>query len=135
MKIRNIIGLIGHVVNDLQNNTSQIVKSTIRNEVSFLGLKLMLGLVIVSVVIFSFIQLGYAYLTWLGQFSDENYLQLVSFATFAMIGIIVLFFLFYSSKRSARNTSKQNEEVDLVKLALSFAAGLADGFKSKNIQE
>ncbi len=131
MDIQYILKTITSFASDLQKHTSGAIKKTIHQDMSLLGYKLLLGIVIVSIVVFSIIQFGYAYLTLLSMYKDELTMKLVSFGILSILGVVALYFLFKNKKSEISFEPIVTNQFDLPTLITSFASGIMEGYQTK----
>lgn len=107
-------------------------KKNIQNDVFAIAFKLMIGVLLLSTIMFSLLQLAKFFQGWLGQFENGAMLEISIFSGFAFLSSIGLFFLFYKRKTCVEvviaPTINSN---DLQVLLINFAEGLIKGFDKK----
>jgi len=117
-----------------KNIMSEFIKQTIRTEVSAIGLKLLIGIVLVSTIIFSIIQLGQVSQTLLRPLENGSIIELVIFSIVVVLCLIMLYLLFKNWQTNS--AVKKNKDqfssmtVDLQSLGIKFAEGILEGLES-----
>jgi hypothetical protein len=119
----------------VRDGTIEFVRRTIRTEVSAMGLKLLVGLILVSTIVFSIIQIGHAVHTLLAQFENGFIFEIAGFAVIALASSLALYFTFESSPKDEVVETVAMRSVptpfDLPNLAFQFAQGFMAGLNSK----
>ena len=111
-----------------------MLKSFFENEAHAFLLKLCVGLVCVSVIIFSLFQIGYAFQVWALKFEDSFAIVSGVFVSTLVLSLIVLAFTF--RKKTVEPVVELPSQVDILnplmnfsfqEKGLTFARGLLDG--------
>jgi hypothetical protein len=117
-----------------QDGTVEIVKKTIRSEVSAMGFKFLIGVVLVSTIVFAMIQSGYAFQTLLSQFENGLILELVVFSSVTVAGLLALYLLFKSRQNQGLAEVTQPPALlkafELQNLVVHFVEGFTEGLDS-----
>ncbi|MBN8537254.1 MAG: hypothetical protein J0M15_09380 [Deltaproteobacteria bacterium] len=109
-------------------------RKSLRQEFSLIMFQLLIGVLSISIIFFSVVQLGNYYEVWLRQFENGFVIGIVSFSALVLIFSVVLYFLFFRSpfkgllNRDELSKGLENDQV-LENLALNFAEGFVEGFK------
>jgi len=121
---------------DRANNPIESIKKALRDEVSALVLKSLLGVLVVSIVVFSIIQVAKAIQILLSQFENGFLYELVGFSVVAAIGSIMLYHLFKDSSKDSASISVEvrapQSEFKLQNLGLKFFDGIKEGLASRD---
>lgn len=75
-----------------------MIKSFFGEEAQSIVLKFCLGVVCVSILIFSLFQLGYAFQIWVAQYRDSFQMSASLFSTTMLLSLLGLWALFYKRK-------------------------------------
>lgn len=111
-----------------------MIKSFIEEEAQSIVLKFCLGIVCVSILIFSLFQLGYAFQTWVAQYEDAFKMSCTLFFSTMALSLAGLYFLF--GKRKSKVEDLEEDVIDvahpfigmnLQEKGFVFFRGLIDG--------
>ena len=122
-----------------ENDFFELVKKSIRDEVSTIILKILIGLILTSLIIFSLIQIGLSFQIFLIQIENGYIYDFVIFGFITMISLILLFRIFNQSMSKGNfvktSLNSQNEKIELGKLTFTLFEGFLEGFKKGNIEK
>ncbi len=108
-----------------------MIKSFIEEEAQSIVLKFCLGIVCVSILIFSLFQLGYAFQTWVAQYRDSFQMSAALFSTTMLLSLLGLWALFYKRKPKIEidlpDTSYPMIGMSLQEKGFVFIRGMIDG--------
>ncbi len=105
-----------------QKDISQNLKTEILN----MGFKLLVGMVLVAVIIYSILQLGSAFNVYLSRFENPLQMAALSFGALGLTGFVLLILLFNKSLYAAKKRKAQAPP-DLQAVALKFVEGFIRG--------
>ncbi|GEM_PF-2975122 len=111
-----------------------MIKSFIEEEAQSIVLKLCLGIVCISILIFSLFQLGYAFQIWVAQYQDAFQMTSALFFTTMGLSLVGLYVLFGKRKSKVKDVEKDVLDVahPLIGMSLQekgfvFIRGMIDG--------
>lgn len=112
------------------------IKQKISDELSRMTFKLLVGIVLISAIIFSVFQLGIAYQIWLKRFENSFTIEVISFSFFALAFSLGLYFLFnrdedkkFDKKLVMVQQMQPRENTQSV--VANFAEGVMEGFEAR----
>lgn len=113
-----------------QENFTDAIHKAVSSEVSKIGYKLMAGLVLVAVVIFSIVQFGQAIEIWLSQYENGYIYQIVTFGSIAVLCSWGLYRLFHKEDEPERliNPQIDVEHLTVKNVASEFMKGFFNGY-------
>jgi hypothetical protein len=110
--------------------TTDYIKKTIRGEVMSVGLKLLIGLVLVAVMIYSLIELGQAYQVFLNQFENSLVYEMISFTVILAISGLLLYRTFNKKEKIEVKPS-----INVPNLFFNFKNGFVEGVQTRRAQK
>lgn len=122
-----MVALFVELTDTIVKNILPIIAKTIRVEMSALVLKILLGIIISSILIFSIFQIAIHYVTWLEPIQGEGASPILVFSLLGLSCLGVLYFLF-KNKESKNNVPVPNDST--MSLFLVFGQGFLDGYQS-----
>lgn len=118
------------------DETLDQIKQKISDEFSRMTFKLLVGVVLISAIIFSVFQLGIAYQIWLKRFENSFAIEVISFSFFTLAFSLGLYFLFnfkenkkFEKKLVMVQHTQPRENAQSV--VVSFAEGVMEGFEAR----
>ena len=118
-----------------QDSSLELIKATIRIEVSRLIFRFLAGLVLASIVLFSLVQLGSVLHIYLSKFENGLLTETLSFGFLAVVCSITLYFLLDQGQVKSDLKDKElpapPNAVNLEILVIRFAEGIIAGLESK----
>lgn len=123
--LKKILTLIIETKN-LGSNITTVLKTSIRSEINAILSRFLIGTLLVSIVIFSFIQASNAYQTILARNENGVFLQLSTFLFITIGGIAALYIQFKPEKKVNIVKNERFEH-----LANSFLEGIKKGYEEK----
>jgi len=123
---------------DAKGSATDLIKKIIRAELFSVGLRLLVGLVLVSIIVYSIVQFAYGIQVWLSQFENAFTLQMVAFTILAVASAVGLYFLF--SDKSEKPKEDESFHATLKKLnvqtiAVKFMDGFMEGLERTDFKE
>ncbi len=120
---------------DSESKIVTLIKTTLRAEVIFIGFKLLLGLILSSVTIFSLIQVGQALQVYLNLFENGNSLIMVCFASIAILSLVLFYLLFKKDLKPIETEKVHHPESSnhstIGQIGSRFIQGLVQGFANR----
>ncbi len=116
-----------------QENFAETVQKVISKEVSNIGYKIMAGLILVAVIIFSVVQFGQAIQTWLNQYENGYVYQIIAFGTIAAICCLGLYKLFHEKEEQPElvmNPQLDVSHLTVKNISSEFMKGFFSGFRT-----
>ena len=114
-----------------QDSLTRTLKETIRTEISAIIYKLLLGFILTATVLFSLFQFGQKIKIVLDKFESGLGLQLLSFGSISLVGLILLYLLFRRNQAALSLTKEPDQsEIDIKAIGMEFAQGLIEGYNS-----
>ena len=117
-----------------QGKAARTLQEAIRFEIAAIIYKILLGIVLTSIIIFSLFQFGLKAKIFLDSFENGLTLQLISFGSISLTGILLLYFLF---KRNQAGPDSKNDsdsdKPDLQELGINFVEGIIEGYQQNQI--
>lgn len=111
-----------------------MIKSFIEEEAQSIVLKFCLGIVCVSILIFSLFQLGYAFQTWVAQYQDAFKMSCALFFSTMILSLLGLYFLFDKKKPKVEDIESDVMDMahpligmNLQEKGFVFIRGMIDG--------
>jgi hypothetical protein len=109
--------------------TLDMIKENIRDEVSAIIFKTLMGLVVTVTTIFSLVQLGQALVIFLNKYENGLYLEMATFLVIGAAGCYLLWILFRPQPRIIEKEQAASG-VDIQHIFSKFTEGLTKGYES-----
>lgn len=126
--------LLSFFSEDPQSLQAQLLKQlklTIRNEISLLIYKILIGIAITAGVIFSFVQFGKAFQTMVNQFENSYVFEMLGFGIATCVGVATIYYIFRGIPFAGLDRKKQSlgesSNVEIDTLVMQFVQGFTVG--------
>lgn len=122
-----------------ENDFFNLIKKSIRDEISNIILKILIGLILTSLIIFSLIQIGFSFQLFLAKIENGYIYDFIIFGFITIISIILLFKIFNQSISKVNlvkiNSNSKNEQIEFRTLIFKLFEGINEGFKKGDFEK
>jgi hypothetical protein len=106
----------------------EVLRRTLRDEVFYIVLRVLAGLVLAATIIYAIFNAGDAFSVITGQYEYGPVYELIGFAVLALLAAASLYFVLQGSRKS---TAVPRLNYDLI--AIKFIEGFADGLQQPSV--
>lgn len=115
----------------------EIIKKNVKQELSIMGYKVLLGIVFLSLILFSVFQLATVLQIYLSHLDNGQMLIVSVFGSITVASFVGIYFLFSAPKSEVPqvNIANLGEIINIDGLRRNFVDGFAEGFQRSKLKE